>query len=189
MTPRDVVVAMLEALNASGIDYIVTGSFATNLYAVPRSTQDVDFVVDAQPDELEALFSRLPKAIRVDPQMRFDTIAYTYRYDLSVEGLPFGVEIFLLTDDEHNRERFRRKRSGTVQGVTAYVPTAEDVIVQKVRWSALGRRAKDIQDVKAIIDAQRGNLDWPYIESWCDRHGTRDLLEKLIVELDQQSGE
>lgn len=173
---------MLEALNASGINYIVTGSFATNLYAVPRSTQDVDFVVDAKPEELQLLFSQLPKSICVDSQMRFDTITYAYRYDLVVEGLAFGIEIFLMTDDEHNKERFRRKRSGTVQGVKASIPTAEDIIVQKVRWSARGRRVKDVQDVKAIIDAQRNNLDWPYIESWCDKHGTRDLLEQLREE-------
>jgi hypothetical protein len=178
---------MLEALNASGINYIVTGSFATNLYAVPRSTQDVDFVVDAEPEELKKLFSALPKEIRVDPQMRFDTITYTYRYNLIVDGLPFGIELFLLTDDEHNQERFRRKRSGTVQGTTAHVPTVEDIIVQKVRWSAKANRAKDIQDVKAIIDAQGDNIDWAYVEGWCDRHGTRDLLEQLREEARRQS--
>ncbi len=182
MTPREVVVAMLETLNASGINYIVTGSFATNLYAVPRSTQDVDFVVDAQPEELKKLFESLPKEIRVDPQMRFDTITYTYRYNLNVDGLPFGIVLFLLTDDEHNQERFRRKRSGTVQGTTAHVPTAEDIIVQKVRWSAKANRAKDVQDVRAIIDAQGDDIDWPYVEAWCDRHGTRDLLEQLREE-------
>ena len=26
-------------------------------------------------------------------------------------------------------------------------------------------------------------LDWPYIESWCDRHGTRKLLEQIRKEV------
>lgn len=182
MTPRDVVVAMLNALNASGIEYIVTGSFATNLYAAPRSTQDVDFVVDAQPEQLNELFASLPSAIDVNPQMEFDTITFTHRYNLVVKGTPFGVEIFLKSNDEHNHERFRRKVAGIVQGLKTFVPTPEDIVIQKLRWLVRGHRAKDAQDARAIIDAQWENLDWPYIESWCDRHGTRDLLEQLREE-------
>jgi hypothetical protein len=29
------------------------------------------------------------------------------------------------------------------------------------------------------MSVQRDKLDWPYIESWCDRHGTRSLLEEI----------
>jgi len=26
---------------------------------------------------------------------------------------------------------------------------------------------------------QGDRLDWPYVESWCDRHGTRALLDEI----------
>jgi hypothetical protein len=28
-------------------------------------------------------------------------------------------------------------------------------------------------------------LDWPYVESWCDRHGTRALLERVRREAEE----
>ncbi len=37
--------AVVEALEAAGIDYMVVGSFATNCHAPPRSTKDADLVV------------------------------------------------------------------------------------------------------------------------------------------------
>jgi hypothetical protein len=27
------------------------------------------------------------------------------------------------------------------------------------------------------------SIDWPYVESWCDRHGSRKLLEQIREEL------
>jgi hypothetical protein len=60
------------------------------------------------------------------------------------------------------------------------VPTAEDVVVTKLRWSKHGQRAKDVDDVKNVLRVQAGGLDLPYIRHWCDLHGTRDLFERLL---------
>ena len=62
-----------------------------------------------------------------------------------------------------------------MQGHKVLFPTAEDVIIWKLRWA----RAKDREDVRAVIGVQQGLLDWPYIEGWCERHGTRALLEEI----------
>jgi hypothetical protein len=40
-------------------------------------------------------------------------------------------------------------------------------------------RARDRDDVRNVIAVQGGALDWPYIHSWCDRHGTRQLLDDV----------
>jgi len=29
--------------------------------------------------------------------------------------------------------------------------------------------------------------NWPYVESWCDRHGTRELLDRLRQECQELS--
>ena len=51
----------------------------------------------------------------------------------------------------------------------------EDIIIQKLRWN----RDKDREDVRNIIGVQGDALDWPYIERWCDAHGTRARLEEI----------
>lgn len=78
------------------------------------------------------------------------------------------IELFLLDTHPFDRSRFdRRVREEVLPGSLAWLPTAEDVIVQKLRWSARGKRAKDLADACAVIVVQAGNLDWPYIEKWC----------------------
>jgi hypothetical protein len=56
-----------------------------------------------------------------------------------------------------------------------WLPTPEDVIIMKLRWA----RVRDKDDVRAVMGVQGDRLDWGYIEGWCDRHGTRALLEEI----------
>lgn len=180
---------MLRALNEVGVDYMITGSLATNLYAVPRSTKDADIVVSIQGDQLNAVLHRLPPDIQLDPQMKFETITMTTRYDLVVKGTPFRIELFFLTDDPHNQERFRRRMKGVVAGEAAWVPAAEDVLIQKIRWTDRAKRTKDIDDARNIIEVQMTNLDWPYIETWCEKHGTLETLREVRREAEELMGD
>ena len=59
------------------------------------------------------------------------------------------------------------------------MPTAEDVIITKLRWFAKVRRNKDWDDARDVIAVQGDALDWDYIHSWCDKHGTRQILGEI----------
>jgi len=65
----------------------------------------------------------------------------------------------------------------------AWLPTPEDVIVQKLRWNKVGRRSKDFDDVVSVMAVQgEAVLDWPYIEKWCAEHGTLEVLADAKAE-------
>ena len=63
----------------------------------------------------------------------------------------------------------------------AFVPTAEDVVITKLRWSKGGNRRKDAEDVENVIAVQADALDLAYIRQWTDQHGTRELFEQLLL--------
>jgi len=44
MTAVEIVSRVIDALNQSAIPHMLVGSFSSNLYRVPRSTKDADFV-------------------------------------------------------------------------------------------------------------------------------------------------
>ena len=56
-----------------------------------------------------------------------------------------------------------------------WLPTAEDVLIQKLRW----QRSKDLDDVKAIIAVSGETLDWDYIGHWATQHETQELLRQV----------
>lgn len=171
--------AVIEALNALQIPYMLVGSFSTNFYGIPRSTQDADIVVQLAPGAISALVKRLGQPFQLDPQMSFETVTATTRYILRLSDGPFCIELFLLSDDSHDVERFARRRSDRFGDHDVFLPTVEDVIITKLRWSHSGRRQKDVDDVANVIAVQGDRIDWGYVNPWCDRHGTRELLDSV----------
>jgi hypothetical protein len=75
------------------------------------------------------MFARtLGPEFQVEPQLSFETNTGTRRQEFRVAGTLFKVEIFQLSDDQHDQERFRRRQAVTVNGREVFFPTAEDVV-------------------------------------------------------------
>lgn len=185
MEPNEQVLKVIETLDQLGIAYILVGSYSSNVYGVPRATQDADLVLQLGDRPISALMSRLGGGFQLDPQMSFETITSTTRYVIHHLSSAFKLELFLLSDDPHDQERFARRLQRTFAGRPIYVPTAEDVIIMKLRWSKGGNRRKDIDDVANVLAVQGDRLDLAYIRSWTDQHHTRELFEQLLAELHQ----
>ena len=174
---------LLDALNRLGLEYMVVGSFSSNRYGVPRATKDADFVLRVVAADLDRLIAALPSAFEVDPPLRFETVTGTGQQVIHIPEIPFTIELFELSPDAHDQCRFSRRRQLTLLSRHAWLPTPEDVIVQKLRWCKGARRSKDFDDAVAVIAVQgRSALDWPYIDKWCREHGTVDVLAEAVTE-------
>jgi hypothetical protein len=107
----------------------------------------------------------------------------TWRQLIQVPKIPFTIELFELSRDAHDQSRFERRRKLTLLSRQAWLPSAEDVITQKLRWCKGAKRSKDFDDAVAVLGVQGENaLDWPYIEKWCAEHGTLDVLAEAKAE-------
>jgi hypothetical protein len=111
--------------------------------------------------------------------MSFETATGTVRHVIDVVGTGFKIELFHLGDDEHDQERFRRRRRVTYLGREVWLPTVEDVVVTKLRWADRAGRTKDRNDVRDVIAVRGKSIDWDYVDSWADRHSTRALLDEI----------
>jgi hypothetical protein len=179
MNTDDIVFAVIDYLNDHKIPYMLVGSLATNFYCVPRSTEDGDVVVQSDLVGIASAISREHEHIRFDRQFAFESVTATRKLVLQTEGHGFEIELFQLGDDEHDQMRFSRRRQVETMGRCVWVASQEDMIVTKLRWSQHAGREKDISDARNLIGVQGDRIDWPYVESWCERHGTRELLDKL----------
>lgn len=176
MTPEEsITVQVVGALNAAQVPYLLAGSFASNVYGIPRSTKDADFVLHCAGGVGGDFAARMGDGFELDPQLSFETVTGTFRQYLRHGKTSFTVELFQLSADEYDQARFGRRQEQILFGRKVWLLTAEDVIVSKLRWG----RGKDKMDVTDVMFVQRGKLDWPYIDSWCRRHGTLALMEKI----------
>ena len=179
MTADEAVVSVLDALEAAHVPYMIVGSLASNFHGIPRSTRDADFVVELNPDSLQRLSAALPPNLNLGVQGAFEAVTGTIRYLVEMNESPFVCELFVRSGDAHDLERFRRRERVEILGRIAFVASAEDMIVTKLRWSREAHRSKDRDDIRNILAVRASDLDWTYLRRWSVEHGTSNLLDEI----------
>lgn len=179
IAPESITVRVADALEQCGIAYMLSGSFASNYYGIPRSTKDADFVIETKAAVSTGLAGILGSDFTLDPRLSFETNTGTFRQLLRHRAKAFKIELFLLSEDPHDQARFSRRRQVHLFERQLWLPSPEDVIVTKLRWA----RGKDTADAQAVLAVQRDILDWPYIEEWCRKHETLARLRELLSEI------
>jgi len=185
MSTDEIALRVIDVLNEHNIPYMLVGSLSTNFYSIPRSTQDADIVIQSSLNEAARLIAGECLELRLDPQFGFESVTGTKKLVLRAETEDFIVELFGLSDDPHDQERFRRRKQADWENRGVWVASAEDAVITKLRWGHQAGRRKDLVDVSAVIAFQGNAIDWPYVEGWCDQHGSRKLLEQIREELRQ----
>ncbi len=181
MTIEGFAAAIIEACEQEGIEHMLTGAFAVGTYGIPRSTKDVDVVLNlGDSDAIARIVSRLSPLVAFDPQIQFDTLTWGRR-QVGTSRLrpPFKVELFELLDDPFAQVQFHRRRQHFSDPIhrPTWLPTPEDVVVQKLRWG----RSKDLDDARDVLAVQGPEtLDMDYVQSWCRQHGTLGRLQAAL---------
>ncbi len=183
MSSLDAVGGVIDLLNSQGVPYMVTGSLASNVYGVPRSTKDADFVIQLQGRSVGEIFASLAGQFTLDPQVSFETVTGTVRHVLRTPDHALVIELFELSQDAHDQVRFGRRVLIHTLGRNTYLPTPEDVIITKLLWYHRDRRNKDLDDARNVLAIQQKRLDSAYLEHWCRLHGTMELLQQLWHEI------
>lgn len=184
MKVEELATMVVQACEAEEVDYMMTGAFAVSYYGIARSTKDVDFVLSLSPsDGVTRVIRHLSPDIAFDSQVQFDTLTWGRRHvGISRKATGLKVELFELFDDPFVRQQFERRRAmhSNQLGRKTWLPTPEDLIIQKLRWG----RPKDLDDARDVLAVQGPeSLDVPYIENWCSIHGTSERLQKALAEI------
>jgi hypothetical protein len=174
MSVSEVFQRISSALDHAGIGYMLTGSFASAHYGVLRSTQDIDFVIEATPALLRAFIEALPSSEYygdVDAALQ----AYNRQSLFNVIDLATGwkIDMIIRKSRAFSQEEFRRRRRVTLYGAALFVASAEDVVIAKLEWAKLAQSRRQIEDAAAILRARWGSLDRTYLEKWIGQLGLK----------------
>lgn len=167
MTAGEVFRRFTAALDRVGIPYMLTGSFASAYYGATRSTQDIDFVIEATPATLETLMRQLP---RDEYYLELNAALEAHREGslFNVIDLATGWKIDLIIRKARafSAEEFQRRRQVDLHGVPIFVASAEDVVLSKLEWAKLSESQRQLEDVVAILRSRWDRLDRLYLKKW-----------------------
>ena len=109
-------------LDRASIHYMLTGSFASAYYGAPRTTQDIDVVVAATPDQLRTFVQLLARdEYYVDLDAALE--AHKRQTMFNVVDLVTGwkIDFIIRKSRAFSEEEFRRRAQFNLQGVPLFV--------------------------------------------------------------------
>ena len=183
MTERELLVDCLRRLNRTGVIYYLTGSMASNYWGIPRTTHDLDFVLQFPATAVPLIFQEFSggdfyieeAAVRAvyEPPHQFNAI--DTRSALKVDFWLAGSEPF-------DQEMLRRRVQATLFGEPAWISTAEDVILHKLLWNRISPSDRQLGDAAGIVAVQAAALDNDYLRRWAGELHLSDELKRLLTE-------
>ena len=158
-----------QLLEAVGIPFMVAGSFASTAHGLPRTTQDLDLVIDPpSAAELEALLASMPADnYYFDADTARDALRRRSMFNVIDLASGWKIDLILRKNRPFSREEFARRMKMTILGVAVFVASPEDTIVAKLEWSKQsGGSERQRRDVAGILANAADALDRVYIERW-----------------------
>jgi hypothetical protein len=182
MTQADFILRLVRELEAARIPYMFVGSHASSFHGYPRTTADIDIVIDPSQAALDTLLAKLPAdeyyvdedtaraALRTRSMFNVIDQRTGYKADFIIrKGRPFSIE-----------ELSRRVR-GVVEGVEANVASVEDAIVSKLEWAKAGESERQLRDVREMVRVHGDRLDRAYIERWVRELELEELWQRVQI--------
>jgi len=167
MSARDVFRRITAALDQAGIEYMLSGSFASAYYGAPRSTQDIDLVIVATPAKLRAFVQSLSSAeYYADLDAALE--AHKRQSLFNVIDLLTGwkIDLIIRKSRAFSEEEFHRRQQVNLEDIPLFVASAEDVVVSKLEWAKLAQSQRHIEDVAGILRMRWELLDHTYLGKW-----------------------
>lgn len=168
---------------------MVTGAWSVIYYGRPRASHDIDFVVEIGPKDTERVLKAFTK-LSSEFQLQGDAIrqAIKERGMFNVVYLPtyLKLDFWLLKSDPFDKSRFERKQEVKVLGRKMILATAEDTILQKLRWYKISPIEKSLIDAAFVYQIQFKNLDKAYLDKWAKKlKVARELKQIGTINLEQ----
>ncbi len=185
--PLAVTLMVIDALDSLEVPYLISGSLASALHGVSRSTMDADIVAELRAEHAESFVQKLGEGFYADLDAVREAIRRRGSFNAIHLGSAFKVDVFVCGDRLFDRAQLERRvlhQVSPTAGRAAYFATAEDLVLSKLEWFRLGGESSDRQwgDVLGVLRVQASALDRTYLRHWAKELDLTDLLERALRE-------
>lgn len=173
----EVLTLVARRLESAGIAYMVSGSMAMNYYAQPRMTRDIDIVVELGQSDVERVVKMFSTDFYVDADAIRVAIERRDMFNVIHLAYMLKVDFIVRKDALYRQTEFDRRCRVSVEGMSLWTVTAEDLLLSKLHWATDSHSEMQRKDARNLV-ASIPTLDWEYLKKWAAELGVDDLLQE-----------
>ncbi len=171
-----------EFLNKNEIQYVIVGGVAVMYHGVPRTTVDIDIIMQIDDEQIqpfvEFLNSRGFSSSATDIRLAFAENSHSTSFfkdtllRLDIQGVNSAFDKMTLD----------RAIEVNLFGTLVRIGSIEDTFVNKILFQG----EQDLRDALGILKRNSDNLDLEYIQSTCEMLGILEQLEQFLKDYESQ---
>ena len=169
-------------LKKNRIPYMITGAWSAIFYGRPRASHDVDFVVELHQKDVKraiGIFKKLPQTFFMQPDAILEAIGQQSMFNIIHLPTMLKFDFWILSDDQFDKSRFKRRIKVKILNQLMEMASAEDTIIQKLRWYKMGKIEKHLVDAAFVYKVQKDSLDTNYLADWVKKLGLGRYFQRL----------
>ena len=153
------------SLESQNIPYMLSGSLALTLYAIPRATRDIDLIVELKDmhvaDFVEAISANF---YFHEPTIREEIKRHGMFNIIHLES-GYKVDFIIRSNEPFEILKFKRRKQFNYSGFKIWVITLEDLIISKLIWIQQLESELQKRDIASLLE--NSDTDLIYVKRWC----------------------
>lgn len=172
---EEILTLVCNFLNENRVEYVIVGGMAVLFYGNPRTTLDVDYVIQLSDKDIPALVKFLQdNGFFADEYDMRSAIEEKSHCTVEDKETMFRLDIKGVYSEMDERA-LRNKKKTELDGTVIYIASPEDTIANKLLFS----REQDFKDALGIYVRQYNTLDLEYLTYICKKIGVYDAFLDL----------
>jgi hypothetical protein len=165
-------------LEQANIPYMLTGSLASNFYAIPRMTRDIDLVVEIHSSKIDALVQIFKDDFYIDKNSIIEAIKHESVFNIIHNVLIYKIDFIIRKNILYRTIEFQRRRQVQLNNARVWIVSPEDLIISKLFWAKDSFSEMQLKDIKNLLLVLK-NLDKDYINEWVQTLGLKNIYSKV----------
>ena len=154
-------------LEKKNIEYMVSGSFAVNVYCLPRMTLDIDIVIELNEKNLNDFLEMFKSGYYIDEGTVLTEIRRKGMFNVIDHTSGLKIDFIIRKETDFRRLEFSRKRRLMIENIPVWIVSTEDLVISKMEWIQQIQSDKQMQDIANLMKLP--DIDREYISSWCHK--------------------
>lgn len=186
MTQEEFLLEMAQRVELAGIPFMVVGSHSSAFYSQPRTTNDVDIVIDPTSEQVDRFIDALGDEYYVSREAAHEALRNRSVFNVIDLQNGWKVDLIVRKNRPYSIEEFGRRQLHSRQGRSLPIASPEDVILTKLEWDRITPSERQVRDALNVAVVQGDRLDRAYLRRWAKVLGVERKLEEVLGESAQQ---